>query len=486
MLSYNLSEIPEEYRDLARANSKVEPGFVRKLMKNSWDTLGDVKDGLLEKLKPTSFSAEQKTTNSGNTHQQQSSKESVKQESKHNEPPSSNSTSSINDKNENVKPLEYKTIADQSSKLIDKEKEGFINRLNNLELDDRQKIKRDDILSKLENNKPVALQELKELGLSRSDIENYSHLLDSNFITTKDTLNNKTASAFGELFAQKRQELAQLKKEGKIGGLEYRDKLTNLNNLSNTISDFIKDGENVALTTDTLKDAGLSVEDLKKAGIPIKQEGSLLTVNPTYAGIQMLDKENMARDLLTGEISDKLPELKGNKKKLAKDLIDNLQHNQPVNISDLEKILPQEQIENIQNSLPNNQKVMLNPDEYRQFLTNKGEAELYNLLQNKRKGADKATLEKIDDIENKLLLGEEITSDDLKDIGIKPYETNPFLSDVKNTLENKKFKKPEKIEAQQRVLKALEEGADINPHDLMTLGYSQRDIKMRQVQSRIF
>jgi len=102
---FKLSDIPEQYRDLARENSKVEPGFVRKLVKNSWDTLGDVKDGLLEKLKPTSFSAEQKTTNSGNTHQQQSSKESVKQESKHNEPPSSNSTSSINDTKENVKIL---------------------------------------------------------------------------------------------------------------------------------------------------------------------------------------------------------------------------------------------------------------------------------------------------------------------------------------------------------------------------------------------
>jgi hypothetical protein len=140
---FKLSDIPEEYRDLARANSKVEPGYMRKLMKNSWDTLmkrGEIDENKLEnKLNPTSISQESSnksvkvSTNSSNTHQNQSTDKGIKQESKHSTSPSLDFDSSINDTKENVKsPAKerFNNLIEEKKNLIIHTKKYFKDNLN--------------------------------------------------------------------------------------------------------------------------------------------------------------------------------------------------------------------------------------------------------------------------------------------------------------------------------------------------------------------
>jgi len=91
-----MSDIPKEYRDLAKNSSKTEPGIVRKFLKNVADNVESFTD------KNVFHDTSSETPDSSNDTQKQSTQESIENKSKHSQPPK-NVSPSIDKKESFVK-----------------------------------------------------------------------------------------------------------------------------------------------------------------------------------------------------------------------------------------------------------------------------------------------------------------------------------------------------------------------------------------------
>ena len=113
--SFNINDIDPDERDFVKSKSKIDETYMGKIFRKTWNKFGEIGTGIKSRIFFAENQSVKETTNGSHntpaneynngTNNAQYNQATDSIDNTHSTSPSSNSTSSINDKNENVKIL---------------------------------------------------------------------------------------------------------------------------------------------------------------------------------------------------------------------------------------------------------------------------------------------------------------------------------------------------------------------------------------------